>query len=845
MKAIKKIICIAMVTMLSVSTVNVAYADDSQYILRKEEASITSSAVTNRAGSLLKKNVVPSESIKVKAYLPAKYSSVDKGYVTSVKNQGSHNICWAFSAMATLETALIKNNFGTYDLSEEHLDSWATTRSNNTGWIRELNDGAYSDTAMGYFASWQGARLESEIPFGYATGKSFEAVDTRGVTEYGVTGIVRLPKDIDTVKTAIYDYGAVSASFASNDIFFNSAKTAAYAYKKFSSSSLIEGHAITIVGWDDSYSKSNFKAGYQPKNNGAWLCKNSWGNYNSLNGYFWISYDDPYLFGEELSEPFAITEVQKIEENTKLYQVEEFGSIYDFNLSLSNSSGTSEVTDMTYINKFDFTEQYGNLDGVMFETMSVGADYSVYYIPLDTNGAPVKDDKNWIQLANGVVDYSGYITVDTDYTLPYSEGAIGVRINGTKNGVGSTLGCDEWLTTGSGKLVFNPDVDKEASYLILRNTMYKLSDFYLNMLGDDVGSNFVIKAITSSDKGVKKFDVNNDNALTLVDVLMTQSHMLELSQLDRNGIYSSDIDYDGTISLTDLTLILRERLLRTEDISLDYIKEQCEEKSNYYVSKNGDGDYITITEAVANAENGATIYVGAGDYTDEKIEAWGKEVNIIGASRNNCIISNDTATYSTPPIEIGRGRLENLTVIAKYGNGISKDENGWLPYAVHTEDANLSEDASRSGGVLTIRNCTLISELNASFGLGMYKGCKVNVENSQLIGRKGRGNGAIFFHDAENEYYAGEQNLNIINCRLNSDSTKQPTFRALDYCVEGSNINLTMINNFIYNPYGINYYVGASNHDERIHSGWRGLKNTVLTDKSRGNNLATFNSKKN
>lgn len=562
MNIVKKLICIAMVTMLSMSTVSVAYADDSEHITkRKEEAKVSSSAVTNRAGSLLKKSVVPSDSIKAKAYLPAKYSSVDNGYVTSIKDQKDHNVCWAFSAMATFETALLKNNFGTFDFSEEHLDSWATTRSNNTGWIRELNDGGYSDMSMGYFASWQGARLESDIPFGYATGKSFEEeIDKLGKTEYGVTGIVKLPNNRDVVKTAVYDYGAVSASFAANNIFFNTGKTAAFAYKKFNSSSLIEGHAISIVGWDDNYSKTNFKEGYQPKNNGAWLCKNSWGNYNSLNGYFWISYEDPYLFGEELSEPFAITEVRKIEDNTKLYQVEEFGSMYDFNLTITTSSGSSEVTDMTYINKFDFTEQYGNLEGVMFETMAVGADYSVYYIPLDTSGAPVKNQSSWIPLANGVVDYSGYITVDTDYTLPYSYGAIGVRINGTAKDIASTFGCDEWLTNGSGKLVFNPDVDKEASYLLLRNTMYKLSDFYSDILGDDVGSNFVIKAITTSDEGVEKYDVNKDDRLSLIDVLMAQGYVIGLEELDRNGVYSADVSCDGMVSLTDIIMMLKESI---------------------------------------------------------------------------------------------------------------------------------------------------------------------------------------------------------------------------------------------------------------------------------------------
>ena len=41
--------------------------------------------------------------------------------------------------------------------------------------------------------------------------------------------------------------------------------------------------AIAIVGWDDNYSKENFKAinGVLPENDGAWLVKNSLGDYNT------------------------------------------------------------------------------------------------------------------------------------------------------------------------------------------------------------------------------------------------------------------------------------------------------------------------------------------------------------------------------------------------------------------------------------------------------------------------------------------------------------------------------------------------------------------------------------
>ena len=65
-------------------------------------------------------------------------------------------------------------------------------------------------------------------------------------------------------------------------------------------------HAVTIIGWDDNYSSSNFLEGKQPSGNGAWLVKNSWGSSNTeefphewgiqedgeYSGCFWLSYYD-------------------------------------------------------------------------------------------------------------------------------------------------------------------------------------------------------------------------------------------------------------------------------------------------------------------------------------------------------------------------------------------------------------------------------------------------------------------------------------------------------------------------------------------------------------------------
>lgn len=550
--------------MITVSSSVVFAEGDTPKISRTEKSDIiTSQATSLKIGSLAKNTEISSQSIPINDYIPSTYSSVEKGYVTSVKNQRTHSTCWAFSSVSTLESALLKNGFGEYDISEEHLDIWATRRSDGTGWTRSLNSGSVFEASMGYFASWQGVRLDSDIPFDYARGKTFEEVDSVGQNLYGATDIVVLPNDADTIKTAVMNYGSVSANLAANNMFFNSGKTALYAYQVFSNKSQVEGHAICVVGWDDNYSRLNFKSGYNPPHNGAWLCKNSWGaESNSLNGYIWVSYDDPYLFGNVLSAPFAVKKVRKTDSNTKLYQVEEYGSTYDFNIfEIDENDNTTDVTNLTFINKFKFNEKYGKLESVVFETTSAGADYTVYLIPLESSGVPSSNESKWKKLASGTVEYSGYVSVDTsNYVLPYGSGAIGVKIDGTQNNIASKLGCDEWLTNSYGQLLFNPDVKKNTSYMKYGSTVYELSDFYSNYLGDDIGSNFVIKAVTTSDKGIKKYDVNNDGKISVADTVLIQRYLINSISFSRNKLFCADIDKNCEVTLSDAVAVQRKLL---------------------------------------------------------------------------------------------------------------------------------------------------------------------------------------------------------------------------------------------------------------------------------------------
>ena len=60
----------------------------------------------------------------------------------------------------------------------------------------------------------------------------------------------------------------------------------------------IRNHAVCIIGWDDNFSKDNFPEECRPKNDGAYIAINSWGEDWGENGVFYISYEDYDVEGE-------------------------------------------------------------------------------------------------------------------------------------------------------------------------------------------------------------------------------------------------------------------------------------------------------------------------------------------------------------------------------------------------------------------------------------------------------------------------------------------------------------------------------------------------------------------
>ena len=133
-------------------------------------------------------------------------------------------------------------------------------------------------------------------------------------TVFNVTDAVCVSNDINSTKNAILQYGAVTSGYYEDIKYQSDDQNSYYCPTK----SFNTNHAISIVGWDDNYSKDNFNANIRPSKNGAWLIKNSWGDYNSEGGYFWISYEDKTLMSD--IDNFSIKGGKKPNDDEKMYQ---------------------------------------------------------------------------------------------------------------------------------------------------------------------------------------------------------------------------------------------------------------------------------------------------------------------------------------------------------------------------------------------------------------------------------------------------------------------------------------------------------------------------------------------
>ncbi len=512
------------------------------------EVDLASTKARTEASLLAADFEVSGTKLEADTPLPSAYSSKEAGYTTDIRQQ-IYNTCWAYGSCSTLETVLLKKGYPIVHFAPMHMNHWGTLRNDGSGWNRGATDGGYSYISLGYFTSWQGPRLESDY-LETTLLSDFGAFDLTSPKQFSVNGIIYLDTgDIETVKSAVYEYGAVVGNYHVDESNFNSLTNAYYCNTEGLTTPQLNGHCISIVGWDDNFKKENFTQEAQPENDGAWLCKNSWGEYWGDEGYYWISYEDNYLFDTRFGHSYTFTDIDTYKESKSLYQNEVDGATYEF-------SYISNFDKITYINVFDTDKEYHVIEKVNFESTSQNAPYTIYNIPVDDEGKPFQNRSYWEKIGSGTVEYKGYHSVDTeDFIAENDKFAIGVELE-KANGSDNSIGVSEWLSTGD-KYIFTPQSQKGMSYISCGSSIFMdVMDFYNDYLEDEIGGTFVIKAVSRNhDNETLLGDVNFDGKLSVLDATYIQRHIALLDSFSDEQKAVADVNKDGTLSVIDATCV--------------------------------------------------------------------------------------------------------------------------------------------------------------------------------------------------------------------------------------------------------------------------------------------------
>ncbi len=327
------------------------------------------------------------------AVYPSSYDLRTLGKSSPVRDQGYAGTCWAFASYGSMEGCMRPSD--TTDLSEMNM-------ANRHGFDVPKDWGGNRDMATAFLARWDGPVMESDDPY----------LDTRQVSpntfpQYGhMQDAIWLPPrssstDNDIVKHCILTYGPVAGDFFYNPDNYTSSTSSIY------SDAVNEGnHAVTFVGWDDNYSRTNFKAASgMPPGDGAFLFRNSWSDDWGQAGYAWISYYDRNL----LQWAWCYPPLQPEANYRHIYQYDRLGWTRNFGYDSDTAYAAAIFPAVA-------TEQ---IESVAFYTPVVNTKYQIklYLDPADT---PLTGEEYGV--TTGLIDLPGYHTVVLSSPVPVIKG---------------------------------------------------------------------------------------------------------------------------------------------------------------------------------------------------------------------------------------------------------------------------------------------------------------------------------------------------------------------------------------------------------------------------------------
>lgn len=416
------------------------------------------------------------------------YDLRQNGMVTSVKNRGEDNTCYAFAIIAAIENNLIKQGLenNTVDLSEEHLAYFFYNRQQDR---LKLTSGDRNVLTSGDIFSMGGNIRLASVHLMTGVGVAYEYdvpyrrepnPDKCYNCAYQVDSVFFYDNSIENIKNCIKEYGAAAAGMYMDESLLS--EKAAY-YTDYPATN----HAVTIVGWDDDYSRENFCETLRPQHDGAWIVKESRGESYGDNGYLYVSYED-----KSLSDVCAFKMRVKEKSYENVYQYD--GTACPEKKYIANGSKISNV--------FQVCSENGiceELKAVSICTYSENVGYAIQiYVGLSDGENPESGRKVFGTEQRGLLKTAGCQTIKLKKNILLNHGekySVVITLSGESK---VYVGNDKYFDYGW--IIFNSVSLKGQSFIKKNDMPWK--DYC------DYG-NFRIKAYTDNLDFVNRYSISN------------------------------------------------------------------------------------------------------------------------------------------------------------------------------------------------------------------------------------------------------------------------------------------------------------------------------------------------
>ncbi len=493
-------------------------------------------------------NYIPEENMYGDySQLPNSFNLRDE-YPTTLYNQGSEGLCWAYSTATMLESNLkvtkgIDTNFSVKQL--DYLTAETNKYKNEYNpyslgrWIGEgmpyVGDLAYNNSIL---ASGVTPVLANKFNIVENENLDISKIANTNNVDYTITSAVNFPKYENTeefknmLKSFIVNYGAIQIGTVSPKMY--NGNVIEFKYDNVGFDALVgHGHAMVIIGWDD-----NFDSNSDGIADGAWILQNS---YNELEyDYYYITYASSIqsLYGvREIVEKnwdnnYDMADSPNIEyqgivlhqENSEYKGYDRIITDWQKENPLYNRNAISGTLMVTY-NKPSFKQE--KLNAINFNSASQNSTYRIY---ISTDGN--KDNFTYIKDID--TELPGLYTVNFDdiildkdkfiIKIESSDGAIFTQVTAFTSNISSESNdkdIDSYVYDGGFNLKQNYQYNV-ISYVKNINDGEKIEYKLHDLDGNELENDYVETVTINEGKAIGKVEFSRKttlNAKAYIDII--------------------------------------------------------------------------------------------------------------------------------------------------------------------------------------------------------------------------------------------------------------------------------------------------------------------------------------